>query len=400
VLANVVQQLRRKSLCRRRKLSSSPRRIIDLRSDTVTLPSPEMIKYSLNAPLGDDVMGEDPTVQKLQQYVADMLGFEAGLFLPTGTMANLVALTSHCLYDRAAEVMIGAQSHISLWEGGNAAIVGGIHTRQLPEDRETAQISEGDIRDFFRDDSDDHCSKTVLLCLENTHNMLGGVALPVEYMAGMSSICRELGLKLHVDGRYNEYFYIFREDISLHSLLHDTGARLANAAVAQGVSIASLCAGADSVSLCLSKGLGAPVGSVLVGDNEFIRLAKRARKRCGGGMRQAGVVASMGLYALENNVERLSVDHYFAKQLAAKLENYGFQISRAVETNIFYFSLPESVLQSKSEYCKRLEQGYGIKITGGYSTGGKLFRVVTHLGVSIDDVDYIADSMVKTLLNL
>ncbi|GAX14079.1 threonine aldolase [Fistulifera solaris] len=377
VLANVVQQLRRKSLCRRRKLSSSPRRIIDLRSDTVTLPSPEMIKYSLNAPLGDDVMGEDPTVQKLQQYVADMLGFEAGLFLPTGTMANLVALTSHCLYDRAAEVMIGAQSHISLWEGGNAAIVGGIHTRQLPEDRETAQISEGDIRDFFRDDSDDHCSKTVLLCLENTHNMLGGVALPVEYMAGMSSICRELGLKLHVDG-----------------------ARLANAAVAQGVSIASLCAGADSVSLCLSKGLGAPVGSVLVGDNEFIRLAKRARKRCGGGMRQAGVVASMGLYALENNVERLSVDHYFAKQLAAKLENYGFQISRAVETNIFYFSLPESVLQSKSEYCKRLEQGYGIKITGGYSTGGKLFRVVTHLGVSIDDVDYIADSMVKTLLNL
>jgi threonine aldolase len=205
VLANVVQQLRRRPLCRRLKLTLSPRRVIDLRSDTVTLPSPEMIKYSLSAPLGDDVMGEDPTVQKLQQYVADMLGFEAGLFLPTGTMANLVALISHCQYDRAAEVMIGAQSHISLWEGGNAAIMGGIHTRQLPEDRETARISERDIRDFYRDDSDDHCSKTVLLCLENAHNMLGGVALPVEYMTNMNSICRELGLKLHVDGRYIEF---------------------------------------------------------------------------------------------------------------------------------------------------------------------------------------------------
>ncbi len=202
MLVNALQQLRRKPLCRRRKSSSSSRRIIDLRSDTVTMPSPEMIQCSLNAPLGDDVMGEDPTVQKLQYYVADMLGFEAGLFLPTGTMANLVALISHCQIDRAAEVMIGAQSHISLWEGGNAAIVGGIHTRQLPEDRETAQISEQDIRDANRDDSDDHCSQTVLLCLENTHNMLGGIALPVEYMANMSSICRELGLKLHVDGRY------------------------------------------------------------------------------------------------------------------------------------------------------------------------------------------------------
>jgi threonine aldolase len=164
--------------------------------------------------------------------------------------------------------------------------------------------------------------------------------------------------------------------------------------------MASLCTGADSVSICLSKGLGAPLGSVVVGGEEFIRLAKRARKRCGGGMRQAGLVASMGLYALENNVERLSVDHYFAKQLAAKLERYGFQISREVETNIFYFYLPENTPHTQSEYCKRLEIEHGIKITGGYSRGGKLFRVVTHLGVTIDDVDYIAESMVKTLSNL
>lgn len=160
-----------------------------------------MIQSSWNAALGDDVMGEDPTVHKLQAHVADLLGFEAGLFLPTGTMANLVALMAHCQYDRAAEVMVGAQSHISLWEGGNAAIVGGIHTRQLSEDHISAYLAERDIRDAYRNDRDDHCARTVLLCLENTHNMLGGVALPVEYMARMGSLCHELGMKLHIDGK-------------------------------------------------------------------------------------------------------------------------------------------------------------------------------------------------------
>lgn len=164
--------------------------------------------------------------------------------------------------------------------------------------------------------------------------------------------------------------------------------------------MASLCAEADSVSLCLSKGLGAPLGSVLVGDSEFIRLAKRARKRCGGGMRQAGVVAAMGLYALENNVKRLSTDHLLAKRLATKLENHDFQISRDVVTNIFYFSLPDSATCSSNDFCRRLEHEYGVKITGGYSTGGKLFRVVTHLGVTVEDIDYVVESMVRTSLRL
>lgn len=177
----------------------SSRRMIDLRSDTVTLPSTQMMQAALHAPVGDDVMGEDPTVQRLQDYAADLLGFEAALFLPTGTMANLVAVMAHCRY-RAAEIMIGAQSHMSLWEGGNVAVVGGIFPRQLQEDPVTAQIAEQDIRDAFRDDSDDHCSPTVLLCLENTHNMLGGVPLSVNYMAHAGSLCRDLGLKLHVDG--------------------------------------------------------------------------------------------------------------------------------------------------------------------------------------------------------
>ena len=195
------QQLYRTTPSVRSASSFSSRRFIDLRSDTVTLPSPEMLQCSLHAALGDDVMGEDPTVQTLQDCVADRLGFEAGLFLPTGTMANLVALMAHCQYDRAAEVMVGAQPHISLWEGGNAAIVGGIHTRQLYENRDTAQISEREIRDAYRDDSDDHCAKTVLLCLENTHNMLGGVALPIKYMTHIGSLCRDLGMKLHIDGK-------------------------------------------------------------------------------------------------------------------------------------------------------------------------------------------------------
>lgn len=187
-------------------------------------------------------------------------------------------------------------------------------------------------------------------------------------------------------------------ELSLDSPCRVTGARLANAAVAQDTSMTLLCANADSVSFCLSKGLGAPIGSVLVGDTEFIRLAKRARKRCGGGMRQAGIVAAMGLYALQHNVERLCMDHELAKELAAKLQCHGFMISRDVETNMFYFSLPKS--DPRNEYGPQLERNYGIKLTGGYSTGGKLFRVVTHLGVHMEDMDYIVDSMVETLSRL
>lgn len=159
--------------------------------------------------------------------------------------------------------------------------------------------------------------------------------------------------------------------------------------------MATLCDTADSVSLCLSKGLGAPLGSVLVGDSEFIRLAKRARKRLGGGMRQAGVVAAMGLYALENNIKRLPTDHLLAKRLATKLKFHGFKIPRNVDTNIVFFSLPENVSIRFTDYCLRLESDFGVKITGGYATGGKLFRVVTHLGVLEEDVDYAVESMVR-----
>ena len=347
-------------------------RVVDLRSDTVTKPSQAMLQAACTAPLGDDVMGEDPTVLELEAYMADWTGFEAALYVPTATMANLVAILAHC-HGRASEIIIGANSHICLWEGGNAAGLGGVHTRQLWEDPETAQLAHQNIRDACRSDNDDHFAKTELLCLENTHNMMGGVALSKAYMDEMGALTRELNIRLHLDG-----------------------ARICNAAVAQQESVRNLCEAADSVSICLSKGLGAPLGSVLVGEQEFIRLARRARKRCGGGMRQAGVVAAMGLYAVKNNVERLSVDHHRAQRLAKELEQHGFLLPRQgkVDTNIFYFGLPEDSAVSKDEYCSRLSSDFGVKLTGGYSRGGELFRVATHLDLSDDDIEHAAIAMV------
>lgn len=269
-------------------------KIVDLRSDTVTLPSQEMIQTAMSTSLGDDVMGEDPTVLELERFMADKFGKEKGLYVPTGTMANLVALLSHCDKTRASEIIIGSGSHINLWEGGNASSIGGIHTRQVQEDDATAELLEDDVLDVVRNGRDDHWPVTTLLCLENSHNMCGGVALPKEYFD-------RIGRLAHSDkmGNIN---------------VHVDGARIFNAAVAQNIDVKDLCENVDSVSICLSKGLGAPLGSVLVGGEDFIELAKRARKRCGGGMRQVGVVASMGLFAVQNNVDRLAEDHIRAKK--------------------------------------------------------------------------------------
>jgi len=330
-----------------------------------------MLEAALHCRTGDDVFGEDPTVLELETYMANLFGKEAGLFVPTGTMGNLVALLSHC-HGRASEIIIGANSHICIWEGGNAAGMGGIHTRQLVEDDTTAQMCAAQIRDATRSDNDDHFAKTEVLCLENTHNVMGGAVLPIDYMNAMGNLCDELGIAMHVDG-----------------------ARVCNAAVALGVSPKELCAAADSVSVCLSKGLGAPLGSVLVGDTECIRLAKRARKRCGGGMRQAGVVAAMGLFAIKNNFERLAVDHERARRLASELQRSGFRLPRLVETNIVYFGLPENSTVVKEDYCAKLYAEYGVKLSGGYSKGGELFRAVTHLDLNDEDIDRAADAMVQ-----
>jgi threonine aldolase len=353
--------------------SSYTPKIVDLRSDTVTSPSRPMLEAGVSAPTGDDVFGEDPTILQLEAHMADLFGKEKGLFVPTGTMSNLVAILSHC-HGRASEIIIGANSHICLWEGGNAAGLGGVHTRQLQEDPESAEMDPIQVRDAFRRDDDDHFAKTEMLCIENTHNMMGGVALSPTYMNNMGALTRELGIKLHIDG-----------------------ARIFNAAISHGISVKEMCASADSVSVCLSKGLGAPLGSVLVGETEFIRQAKRARKRCGGGMRQAGVVAAMGQYAVDHNAELLVHDHRRAQKLASELQRHGFRLPRQgqVDTNIFYLGLPENSTVNKNDYCRRLDTEFGVKLTGGYSRGGELFRVVTHLDLNDEDIDRAAEAMVQ-----
>ena len=353
-----------------------PNRFIDLRSDTVTSPSRQMLEAALTAKTGDDVMGEDPTVLELESYVAhDLFGKEAGLFLPTGTMANLVAILAHC-HTRASEIIIGANSHICLWEGGNYASLGGVSSRQLQEDVQTAELQVSEIAEACREDNDDHFAETRLLCLENTHNMMGGVVLSKEYIDRVGILCQNLEIGLHIDG-----------------------ARIFNAAEALKAPVKDICHAADTVSVCLSKGLGCPLGSVLVGSTEIIRLARRARKRCGGGMRQAGVVAAMGLYALQNNVSRLGDDRLRAVRLGDELLRHGFRLAHSVETNILFFALPIDSAVSREEFASKLESELGVKLTGGYSRNGDLFRVVTHMDVSDLDIDRAAEAMVALCRN-
>jgi len=351
----------------------SSSKVVDLRSDTVTAPSRPMLEAALTAPTGDDVMGEDPTVLELEAYMANLSGKAAALYVPTGTMSNLVAIMAHC-HTRSAEIIIGSNSHISLWEAGNAASLGGVHPRQIPE-TEIGTLNHADIRDAFRSDNDDHCAKTALICMENTHNMLGGAVLPPDDIHATRDLAHSLGIPLHIDG-----------------------ARIFNAVVACQTSLSELCKNVDSVSICLSKGLGAPLGSVLVGEKEFIRLAKRARKRCGGGMRQAGVVAAMGLYAVQNNVERLAMDHVRAKRLGEELRRHGFRLPRngQIDTNIVFFALPEESCKiSREELVPRLRDEYGIKMSGGYSRGGELFRLCTHMDLDDEGIDRAAEAIVS-----
>ena len=262
---------------------------IDLRSDTFTLPTPAMRKAMVSAPLGDDVFGEDPTVNQLQALAAERMGFEAALFVSSGTQGNLVSLLSHC--GRGDEVIMGDQAHTFRYEQGGSAAVGGIHPRTLPTQADGSLRLE-DIAAAIREDND-HYPISRLVCLENTHNRCGGRYLTPAYTRSVAELAHRHGLKLHIDG-----------------------ARLFNAAVAQGVDVRELVQGADSVTFCLSKGLSAPAGSVVCGSAEFIRRARRARKVLGGGMRQAGVLAAAGIVALTEMVDRLADDHRHARRLA------------------------------------------------------------------------------------
>lgn len=323
--------------------------IYDFRSDTVTRPDAGMRAAMAQAEVGDDVYGEDPTVTMLESRLAALTGKDAGMFVPSGTQSNLVALMAHC--GRGEEFIAGQDAHCYKFEAGGAAVLGSIQPQPienapdgtLPLDKIEAAIKLDDM----------HFAPTRLLALENT---IGGKVLPQAYVEEATALARRNGLSTHLDG-----------------------ARLFNAAVASNRSVSELAAGFDSVSVCLSKGLGAPVGSVLVGSKAFIRRARRLRKMVGGGMRQAGILAAAGLYALEHNVERLAEDHRRARRLAEGLARHGALTVEMPQTNIFFVTADPAVGEGFAAHLAAA----GIGVSGRYGQQ----RWVTHKDIGDDAID-------------
>ena len=322
--------------------------VIDLRSDTVTQPTPGMREAMQAAELGDDVYGEDPTVNRLEQFLAAELGFEAALFVPTGTMSNLLGLMAHCA--RGDEYIVGQQAHTYKYEGGGAAVLGSIQPQPI-EGEADGSLNLGKVEAVIKQD-DFHFARTRLLALENT---MQGKVLPLDYLAAAREMTHKHGLALHLDG-----------------------ARLYNAAVKLNVPARQITQHFDSVSVCLSKGLGAPVGSVLCGSSELIGKARRLRKMVGGGMRQAGVLAAAGLYALQHQVARLAEDHANAERLASGLRELGYQVE-PVQTNMVYAQLGERAGALKAFCAER-----AIKLTAA-----PRIRMVTHMDVSAEDIEQV-----------
>lgn len=334
--------------------------IIDLRSDTVTLPTPAMRKAMAEAEVGDDVMREDPTVRRLEELSAERMGKAAGLFVPTGTMGNLAAVLAHC--GRGDEVIMGEKGHTFLFEAGGIAALGGVHPHTLSNQPDgTLKLDE--IEAAIRPD-DFHQPPTRLIILENTHNRCGGVVLSEAYTRSVGELAARRNLKLHLDG-----------------------ARIFNASVALGISASRLAAPADSVTFCLSKGLSAPVGSVLCGSEEFIRAARRIRKMLGAGMRQAGVIAAAGIVALEQMVDRLAEDHDRARRLGQRLaEIPGIQLDMGTpHTNMIFASLAESIPLTARQAAESLS-AQRIKVG---VVGARQFRLVVHAWVGEEAVERV-----------
>ena len=341
---------------------------IDLRSDTVTQPTKGMRQAMAQAVVGDDVFGDDPTVQALEERMARMLGMEAGVFVASGTMGNLIAVLTHSA--RGEEILLGDLSHIFQYEAGGCAALGGVHPHIIPNAADgTIDLTALELG--VRPD-DVHAPRTRLICLENTHNRCGGIALSPEYFQQVVDFTQHHGLSLHLDG-----------------------ARLFNAASALDVPIADLVRGADTVMVCLSKGLGAPIGSVLCGNQDFIREARRTRKIVGGGMRQVGILAAAGLYALDHHVDRLAEDHVHAARLAAGISAIDGLTSPQAEsaskawTNLVYFRIDPEAAGDPSLtgviLAERLHARGVLAIPLG--ADGMSMRLVTHLGISSADID-------------
>lgn len=334
-------------------------RLVDLRSDTITRPTANMRRAMAEAEVGDDVFGEDPTINKLQEIAAQRLNKEAALFVPSGTMGNLVSALTHC--GRGDEAILGGQSHMFWFEAGGLAAVGGIHPRPLPNAPD-GTISIREIEAAIRPD-DVHHPKTRLIAVENTHNRCNGHPLTPAYMAEIREVADRHGLKVHVDG-----------------------ARIFNSAVAQGIDVRELTAAADSVSFCLSKGLGAPAGSLICSSRDFIARARRARKQLGGGMRQAGILAAAGIVALDEMVDRLAEDHANARKLGEGLSGVpGLAVNlEFLKTNIVFIEIEREGLTSQVLAQKLKAEGVLVG-----ATAPRTMRAVLQYHVTPDDVEYV-----------
>lgn len=342
--------------------------MIDLRSDTVTWPTPEMRQAMANAAVGDDVYGEDLTVNRLQEAAAQRFGKAAGLFVASGTMGNLVSVLAHCT--RGDEVILGDKAHTFVYEAGGIAALGGVNPHTVPVQPDGTLPLDA-IRAAIRPDNV-HMPRTKLIALENTQGTVGGVPISKAYTDAVGAIADDHGIPLHIDG-----------------------ARVFNAAAALDIDVAELTATADSVTFCLSKGLCAPVGSVIVGDQDFITRAHRIRKLVGGAMRQAGIIAAAGLIALETMPQRLHEDHANARKLAeglAALPQIVIDLAH-VQTNMVFFELRADVPMSAPELADRL-RAYNINMM---AMGERRFRAVTHYWITPEHIDHVLSAIKKEL---
>ncbi len=338
-------------------------RVVDLRSDTVTMPTPAMRQAMFRAEVGDDVYREDPTVIALEELGAAMMGKEAGLFVTSGTMGNQVAAMVHT--KKSDEIICEAESHIYFFEVAGLACLSGAQVRPVAGDR--GIMSAAAIREAIRG-VDVHVPDTGLICLENTHNRAGGTCYTLEGLAAIRALADEYKIPVHLDG-----------------------ARIFNAAVATGVNVKDIASFADSVQFCLSKGLGAPVGSLLVGSRSFVEQARRFRKMLGGGMRQAGIIAAAGIVALESMVDRLAEDHANARALGEALFAQGYAIDLAtVQTNIVIFSM-DGLKTGAPHFVARLKEE-GVRAN---AFGERRVRMVTHFGIERVDIDYTIDVLAR-----
>ncbi len=336
---------------------------IDLRSDTVTLPTQTMREEIFNAELGDDVFGEDPTTNRLEKMAAERMGKEAAIMVASGTMGNLVSVLTHCR--RGEEVILGEKSHMFLYEAGSMSTVGGIHPHTVANQPDGTMLLE-DIEAAIRGNNV-HFPRSRLICLENTHNRCYGSALTPSYTESVAKLAADRDLSVHLDG-----------------------ARVFNAAIALGVDVTELTCHADSVSFCLSKGLSSPVGSLICGSSDFIAEARRNRKVLGGGMRQSGIIAAAGITALEQMVDRLAEDHDNAKHLAegiAHIAGLSIELNR-IQTNIVYFETADERFTAEALVGQLAERG--IKIL---QVAPNRLRAVTHYGISTEDIDLALAAM-------